>query len=127
MNRNIVFILFGIIILLTSALGVAKVNENPLSGTWNCQSKGGPDGPMTFTLRLQQDGESVSGNVSSPIGDAQISSGTLKQGSLEIHINTDEGNYILLAKFDNGTLSGTWTHESDKGTWEGKKEATSSH
>jgi hypothetical protein len=123
MKRSIIFILFGIMVLLTAGLGIGKVNENPLTGTWNCQSKGGPDGPMTFTLRLQQDGESVTGNVSSPIGDAQISSGTFKQGSLEIHINTEDGNYILIATFDKGTLSGTWTHNNEKGTWEGSRAA----
>jgi hypothetical protein len=123
MKRTVIFILSAIIILLTAGLGIGKVNENPLTGTWDCQSKGGPDGPMTFTLRLQQDGESVSGNVSSPIGDAQISSGTFKQGSLEIHINIEDGNYILLAKFDKGTLSGAWTHNKDQGTWEGSRSA----
>ena len=123
MKRTVIFILSAIIILLTAGLGIGKVNENPLTGTWDCQSKGGPDGPMTFTLRLQQDGESVAGNVSSPIGDAQISSGTLKQGSLEIHINIEDGNYILLAKFDKGTLSGAWTHNKDQGTWEGSRSA----
>jgi hypothetical protein len=123
MKRNIIFILFGIIILLTACLATAADKQAPLTGTWDCQSKGGPDGPMTFTLRLQQDGENVSGNVSSPIGDAQISSGTFKQNSLEIHINTEDGNYILLAKFDKGTLSGTWTHNNEKGTWEGSRSA----
>ena len=123
MKRNFIFVFIGITLLFTASLAIPTDKEGPLTGTWNCQSKGGPDGPMTFTLRLQQDGESVSGNVSSPIGDARISSGTLKQGSLEIHINTDEGDYILLAKFDKGTLSGTWTHNNEKGTWDGSRSA----
>jgi hypothetical protein len=40
-----------------------------------------------------------------------------------IHIDTPDGNYLLLAKFDKGTLSGTWSKNEDKGTWEGKRAA----
>ena len=123
MNRNLIFIFIGITILCAASLAMPKDKESPITGTWDCQSKGGPEGPMAFTLSLRQNEEKVEGNVSSPIGDAEITSGTFKNGTLEIEIDTDDGNYILTAKFDKGALSGTWTHNNDKGTWEGTRSA----
>ncbi|HMD84490.1 MAG TPA: hypothetical protein VKO18_07280 [Terriglobia bacterium] len=127
MKRNLISILIFTAVLLTAGLAIAKEKEGPMAGTWSCQAKGGPEGDMAFTLYLEQNAENVDGSVSSPIGSARITSGTFKHDMLEIHIDTEDGNYVLMAKFEKGALSGTWTHESDKGTWEGKKEATASH
>jgi hypothetical protein len=127
MKRNLIFALIFMAAFLMASLAIAKDKEAPLTGTWNCQAKGAPEGDMAFTLYLEQNAENVDGSVSSPIGSARISSGTFKGNTLEIHIEGDDSAYVLTAKFDKGVLSGTWTHESDKGTWEGKKEAPASH
>lgn len=129
MRRNLIliFTLGCISLLLAQGWALGKDKEGPLTGTWTCQSKGGSEGDMPFTLNLQQTEEKVDGSVSSPLGGTQISSGTFKGDTLEIHIDSSEGDYILIAKFDKGALSGTWTHNDDKGTWEGKKEAGDSH
>jgi hypothetical protein len=114
-------------VLLVATLALSADKEGPMTGTWNCQAKGGPEGDMPFTLYLQQDGEKVDGSVSSPIGGTQITSGSFKNNTLEIHIDSPEGNYVLTAKFDKGELSGTWSKDEDsKGTWEGKKQAPDS-
>lgn len=122
MKRKLIFIFICMAVSLAAGLVMATEKEGPMTGTWDCQSKGGPDGDMAFTLYLQQNEGNVDGSVSSPIGDAQISSGTFKHDVLEIHINTSEGNYVLVAKFDKDTLSGTWSKDNDNGTWVGKKE-----
>jgi hypothetical protein len=109
---------------LIAGMGVAKDQEGPLTGTWDCQSKGGPDGDMGFTLYLEQNGENVDGSVSSPIGSAQLSEGKFKGSVLEFQIEAPDGNYVLNAKLVNDTLSGTWTFGENKGTWDGKKEKT---
>jgi hypothetical protein len=44
---------------------------------------------------------------------------------LEIHLDTPQGNYTLMAKYNKGALSGTWSSDSDKGSWEGKKATAS--
>jgi hypothetical protein len=93
-----------------------------MTGTWDCQAHGGSQGDMAFTLYLQQNKETVDGSVSSPIGGTEISSGTFKKNMLEIHIDTPQGNYVLMAKFSKGKLSGTWSADNDKGVWEGKKQ-----
>ena len=100
--------------------------DGPMTGTWQCAAHGGPNGDTPFTLYLTQDKDAVTGSVSSPLGDTDISSATFTKNTLEIHINTDGGNYVLTAKFDNGQLSGDWSMEGgDKGKWEGKKGANS--
>jgi hypothetical protein len=118
----IVLGIFSLSMALFASFAIAKDQDAPLTGTWDCQSKGGPDGDMPFTLYLQQERENVNGSVSSPLGDAPISAGTFKQGTLEIEIDTPEGNYVLTAKLDGRALSGSWTYSNGKGTWDGKKQ-----
>jgi len=127
MKRNLVWMTIFTAMLFAASWAIAKEKEAPMTGTWTCQAKGGPEGDMAFTLYLEQTDENVDGSVSSPLGSARLSSGSFKANTLEIHIEGDDSTYILIAKFEKGALSGTWTHESDKGTWEGKKEATASH
>jgi hypothetical protein len=105
-------------------MAMAKDRKGLMTGTWDCQAHGGSQGDIAFTLFLQQDKENVDGSISSPIGGTQISSGTFKRNLLEIHLDTPQGAYVLMAKFEKGTLSGTWSSDSDKGTWEGKKQGT---
>ena len=124
MNRKRILILIGIATFIAAGWAMAKDKEGPITGTWECQAKGSPQGDMDFTLYLQQNQEDVDGNVYSPIGSARITSGTFKNDTLEIHIDTEEGNYLLIAKFDKGALSGTWSKDTDKGTWTGKKQAS---
>jgi len=111
------------VLLLAASLAGAKDKKGPLTGTWNCQSHGGSQGDMTFTLVLEQSGENVDGSISSPMGGTQISSGTFRKNMLEIHLDTPQGAYTLMAKYTKGSLSGTWTGETDKGNWEGTKAA----
>ena len=100
-------------------------SAGPLSGTWQCTAHGGPSGDMGFTLYLSQDNESVSGSISSPLGDTDLSAASFKDGKLEIHINGGDSNYMLSAKLEKDQLSaGEWSSDGgEKGTWEGKKGA----
>jgi len=119
----ILYVFVGLTLSLLASMTLGNDKESPITGTWDCQSKGGPQGDMPFTLSLEQSGENVDGSVSSPIGGTQISSGSFKGNTLEIHIDSPDGSYVLIAKYDKDTLSGTWSIGNDKGTWEGKKQA----
>ena len=58
------------------------------------------------------------------MGGTELTSASFKKKNLEIHIDTPQGNYALMAKLAKGELSGTWSVDSgEKGTWEGKKAA----
>ena len=60
---------------------------------------------MPFTLYLQQNGENVTEAFLRPSASAEFSSGTFKGDTLEIHIDSPDGDYILTAKLDKDTLS----------------------
>ena len=99
-----------------------KPNPGPLTGTWECMSHGRPEGDLAFTLYLEQSKEVVTGSVSSPLGGADITSGSFKRKFLELQIDAQQGKYVIMGKLEKGALSGTWSLDNgDKGTWEGKK------
>ena len=129
MKRKLSLIAICLTVFLTAAVSTAaakKGKSGPITGTWECQANGGSQGDMAFTLYLTQNKELVDGSISSPIGGTQISSGTYRRNMLEIHLDTPQGNYVIMGKYKKGQISGSWTSDSDKGTWEGKKQAAGS-
>jgi hypothetical protein len=99
-----------------------KDKPGPMSGTWECTAHGFQQGDLPFTLLLEQSGETVSGSVTSPNGDANISSATFKDDTLDVRIDTGQVPYLLTAKLKEGKLAGSWSHGPEKGTWEGSKQ-----
>lgn len=108
-------------ILLAASLLVAKDHKTSLSGTWDCVAHGTSQGDMKFTLVLQQSKEVVDGSINSPLGATEISSGALRRKDLELHFDFPQGAYTLMARLEDGKLTGAWSLESDKGSWEGTK------
>lgn len=126
MRRFAILTAACLLVLSTASLAVGGKNPKPgpMTGTWECTSHGGPQGDMPFTLTLEQAKEDVTGSVSSPMGGTEISSGTYKNKTVEIHINTPQGNYLITGKVKKNQASGQWsTDTGEKGTWEGKKAA----
>lgn len=123
MKRTMLATGLSILVLGLAAAAVGAPGDTPdsVTGTWQCTSHGGQNGDMPFTLSLQQDGETVTGSVSSPMGGADITKATFKDDQLEIHIDTDEANYLLTATLQDGMLKGNWSTADEKGSWEGKK------
>jgi hypothetical protein len=103
-----------------------KPKPGPLTGTWECTSHGGSQGDMPATLYLEQNRDVVTGSVSSPMGGMQITSGSFKKNLLEIQLDTPQGIYRVTAKLKKGQLTGEWSTENEKGTWEAKKQAATS-
>ena len=103
-----------------------KPKGGPLTGTWECTSHGSSQGDMPFTLYLEQNKEEVTGSVSSPIGGTQINSGSFKKKMLEIQIMAPGATYTITGILKKGQLSGTWSSDAEKGSWEGKKQAPES-
>jgi len=117
-----------ILVLAASAAALArpdnKPKAGPMTGTWECTAHGTSQGDMSFTLNLQQNGETVTGTVGTSQGDVEITTGTYKKHVLDIHIEIAQGTYRVTGTFKGGQLSGDWSKDQDqKGTWEGKKTA----
>jgi hypothetical protein len=109
--------------LAIAAYGAAGNSKSEtLTGTWQCKSQGGTQGNLAFTLDLEQNGTTVTGSVSSPLGDADIASASFKNNTLHIEIDGSDSQYVLTAKYSSGKLSGNWHSTSgEKGTWTGTK------
>ncbi|MGH9353894.1 MAG: hypothetical protein ACRD2G_17320 [Terriglobia bacterium] len=128
MNKYLMTIIACLAVGCLATLALASSNDQaPLTGTWQCVSHGGEQDPMNFTLTFQQDGQSVSGHVSSPLGEANFTSGTFKNNHLHFVIQGDSDSYELNADYKDAKLTGTWatTASGHKGTWEGQKAAES--
>ncbi len=126
MKRQITSIVACLAVLCLCNVALAKEKKpkaGPMTGTWECTSHGSSQGDMPFTLYLEQSKEVVTGSVSSPLGGTQISSASFKKNLLEIEIDTPDANYKLSAKLKKGQLTGEWSTDNEKGTWEGKKQA----
>jgi hypothetical protein len=121
MKRNFVLIGICLALLFATSLAMGKERKGGLTGTWDCQAHGGPQGDMAFTLYLKVNNETVDGSISSPLGATQITSGTLHRYQVELHFDLPQGSYTLMGKMEKGKLSGGWSLESDKGLWEGTK------
>jgi hypothetical protein len=127
MKRNLKLVC--LLVLCVAAFAAAaekKPKPGPLTGTWECTSHGGSQGDMPATLYLEQNRDVVTGSVSSPMGGTQITSGSFKKNVLEIQIDTPQGTYRITAKLKKGQLTGEWSSDNEKGTWEGKKQAPAS-
>lgn len=98
----------------------------PLAGTWDCRAHGSAQGDLTFTLVLTQAKDQLDGSISSSsaIGATQISSGSIRRRMVEIHFETPQGNYMLVGKYDQGRISGTWSNDTEKGSWEAERQGT---
>ncbi len=126
MKRHLITIVVCLAVLCVANLALAKeqkAKSGPMTGTWECTSHGSSQGDLPFTLYLEQNKEIVTGSVSSPIGGTQISSGSFKKSLLEIEIDTPDANYKISGKLKKGQLTGEWSSDNEKGTWEGKKQA----
>lgn len=126
MNRRFVTLALCLLAFSLAGAGFARDKSGkpgPLTGTWNCTSHGGSRGDLEFTLTLEQDKDTVTGNVTSPIGSAELTNATYKDKALEIHIDSGQSEYVITGKLKDGKLSGEWAHGDEKGAWEGKKEA----
>ncbi len=124
-----VLVLFSVVLVLMCVAAFAPAGEKKsptgkLTGTWDCISHGSSQGDMPFTLYLEQHKEEVTGSVSSPIGGTQISSGSFKKNTLEVQIMAPSTAYTLTGKLKKGQLTGTWSSDSEKGSWEGKRAAS---
>src|SRR5512135_3742156 len=125
MKRRLLTISAGLLVLGMAGILFAKDKNpkpGPLTGTWECTAHGASSGDMQFTLTLEQDKDTVTGSVTSPMGTSELSDATYNKKTLEIHIESDEAEYVITGRLKGGKLSGEWSHGDEKGSWEGTKQ-----
>ncbi len=125
-RRSLLAVVPLLVVGLSTTLQATPRNARAMAvaGMWDCVAHGGRNGDIPFTLHLHGSGAKVTGWVSSSLGDADITTARFRKGALEIHIDTDRGNYLIAGKLSHGKLAGHWSHESEKGSWEGHRAKT---
>jgi tricorn protease len=102
----------------------ANGTDDGLSGSWSGKATGAegspvpPGGiPLTMNLKLAADG-SVSGSMSSPMGNIAISGGKFDKasGELSLTISTPNGAGTITGKVSGSSFEGTWNMGPMSGT-----------
>ena len=107
---------------LTAVSARAVTSSGPLSGIWEGDIHGFPQGDFPFTISFQQTGEDVKGVFALFFGGGAFKSSTFRNNNLALHLDTPLANFVFNAQYKDGSISGTWsTDEGSKGTWEAKK------
>jgi hypothetical protein len=104
---------FSAVLALGLMVSASVYAQNSVAGAWDL-SINGPEGPITATATLKQDGESVTGSIETPQGVAEMK-GTLKaktlnlaftiqgpQGALDIKVNGDVDGATMKGIIDFG-------------------------
>ena len=88
-----------------------------LNGQWDAVADANGQ-PFPFLLTLKVDGENVTGNSSSQLGEAQVKSGSWKDGKLAIELEGPNGSISLSATVSEGKLSGEFDYAGQlQGRW----------
>ena len=96
---RILSLAFAGLFLLTAA----PFAQTDVAGSWELNING-PQGPITATATLKQDGDKVTGTFSGPQGDVETS-GTVKGSTLSLafSVNTSQGSLSITM---NGEIDG---------------------
>ena len=88
-----------------------------LNGQWEAVADANGQ-PFPFLLTLKIDGENVTGSSSSQLGDAQMKSGTFKDGRLSFQLEGSNGTISMTATIVEGKLSGEFDYSGQlQGKW----------
>ena len=88
-----------------------------LSGNWEGVADANGQ-PFPFSLTLKVDGEAVTGNSSSQLGEATIKSGSWKNGKLVFELDGQNGVISMSAIVIEGKLSGEFDYSGQlQGKW----------
>lgn len=106
------------------AAGAASAPHANLGGTWD-GSADTADGTMTFEMQLQQDGDSLSGQIPTPEGTVTLQKVSLAGGKLVFEVDYMGGTYRIEAALEGDSLNGKWSalDGSDSGRFSARKKS----
>jgi len=117
------------LLLLTMACLVfgqeKKSKRGFVSGSWDCVAHLSGEDDIPFTMQLEQQGETVTGSITTHDGELEIKAGTYKAKTLDLQLETSDAKYHVTGKWDGTQFKGQWSKDPDGmgGEWEGKKSA----
>jgi hypothetical protein len=104
-------------VVVAAATGDAATLSGDWDGLADTQGQGFP-----FTLTLKIDGEKVTGESNSSLGQAMISNGSYKGGKLSFTLDSQGGAIYMSASLKDGELIGEFDYSGQaQGRWVAKK------
>jgi len=126
MKRNAYLLAFALVCGMLLICGVrARAAEEPVkvAGTWEMSSEG-PNGPMTQTLVIQQDGSKIKGTLTGRRGESPFE-GTVTGNKINFTIKreTPNGTFTMeyTATVDADSMKGTVHSERFDREWTAKR------
>lgn len=101
----------------TPGASSAPASALNLNGQWEAVADANGQ-PFPFTLMLKVEGETVTGNSSSQLGEAAVKDGSWKDGKLAFVLEGSNGNIAMVATVVDGKLSGEFDYAGQlQGKW----------
>ena len=91
-----------------------------LSGEWEMEAQSG-SAPRSFLLKLEQNGEGISGAVTERGVAAPIERGKFSENQLSFQVSYQGTVYQLKAALKSDRLEGTWDSGSSSGAWKAQR------
>jgi quercetin dioxygenase-like cupin family protein len=106
---------------LTPVSQTSGLDFGPLSGSWEGVLHGF-QGDSACAFYFHQNQQELTGVFSLQWGGAVITRATVRNDSLEVHLDTPLGKFLFSGKLNQETLSGDWSTDTGlKGAWEMKR------
>jgi hypothetical protein len=126
MKRNaylLAFVLACGMLLIRGVRALAADEPAKVAGTWEVSSQG-PNGPMTQTLTIQQDGSTIKGTLTGRRGEAPFE-GTVTGNKISFTVKreTPNGTFTMeyAATVDGDSMKGTVHSERFDREWTAKR------
>jgi hypothetical protein len=120
-SRTVRWMCFVVCCLAFAAPLFAQRGSDPLSGTWSGDWGPTPTHRNNVTVEFKWDGKALTGNVNPGPGAIALKKTTFDAASGAVHMEADamgrcgQVHYIIDGKLANGTMTGSWNHDNQKG------------
>ena len=91
-------IFFSSVMVFIFLLGISATASEGITGKW--QASMGPDGDMVITFDFKVNGDQLTGTVSTPMGDQEISNGKVDGNSLSFETKMMDSTIKHTGKLD---------------------------